>query len=228
VGRCQPGCRFIILHSAFSILHFPTMRLIVGLGNPGREYVGTRHNIGFEVLDAFAARAGWATAPGDFDRQARSKFDGLALDASVSLPSGGTEKVLLLKPRTFMNLSGRAVQAAMAFYQLTPADVMVVLDDLALPCGKLRIRPAGSDGGHNGLRDIQRGLGTNQYPRLRVGIDAPPLRVPGRDYVLGRFSEEQRKLLDPALKRAVDALLTWIDQGVNAAMNRYNAEEKMP
>jgi peptidyl-tRNA hydrolase, PTH1 family len=204
------------------------MRLIVGLGNPGREYVGTRHNIGFEVLVAFAARAGWASGTGDFDRQARSKFDGLALDASVSLPSGGTEKVLLLKPTTFMNLSGRAVQAAMAFYQLTPADVMVVLDDLALPCGKLRIRPAGSDGGHNGLRDIQRGLGTNQYPRLRVGIDAPPLRVPGRDYVLGRFSEEQRKLLDPAVKRAVDALLMWIDQGIDAAMNRFNAEEKMP
>jgi len=201
------------------------MRLIVGLGNPGREYAGTRHNIGFEVLDAFAARAGWAAGPGDFDRQARTKFDGLALDGAVSLPTGGSEKVLLLKPTTFMNLSGRAVQAAMAFYQLTPADVMVVLDDLALPCGKLRIRPAGSDGGHNGLRDIQRALATNQYPRLRVGIDAPPPRVSGRDYVLGRFSEEQRKLLDPAVKRAVDALVTWIEQGINVAMNRYNATD---
>jgi PTH1 family peptidyl-tRNA hydrolase len=204
------------------------MRLIVGLGNPGREYAGTRHNIGFEVLDAFAARAGWTAGPGDFDRQARAKFDGLALDGTVPVPTGGSEKVLLLKPTTFMNLSGRAVQAAMAFYQLTPADVMVVLDDLALPCGKLRIRPGGSDGGHNGLRDIQRALGTNQYPRLRVGIDAAPPRVPGRDYVLGRFSEEQRKLLDPAVKRAVDALLAWIEQGINVAMNRFNAEEKMP
>src|SRR3982750_23890 len=124
-----------------------------------------------------------------------------------------------------MNLSGRSVQAAMAFYQLPPADVRVVLDALALPAGKIRPRAGGSDGGHNGLRDIQRALGTNQYPRLRVGIDAPPPRIPGRDYVLGRFSEEQRKLLDPAVKRAVDALLTWIEQGINVAMNRFNAAE---
>ena len=123
-----------------------------------------------------------------------------------------------------MNLSGRAVQAAMAFYQLTPADVMVVLDDLALPCGKLRLRPGGSDGGHNGLKDIQRALGSNQYPRLRVGIDAPPPRVAGRDYVLGKFSDEQRKSVDPAVKRSVDALLTWVDKGMTAAMNQFNAD----
>ncbi len=202
------------------------MKLIVGLGNPGKQYVGTRHNIGFEVVDAFAARAGWTFGPGDFDRQARSKFDGLTLDGSVSLPSGGTDKVLLLKPATYMNLSGRSVQAAMAFYQLTPADVMVVLDDPALPCGKLRLRANGSDGGHNGLKDIQRALGTPQYPRLRVGIDAPPPRVPGRDYVLGRFSDEQRNLLDPAVQRGVDALLTWIDKGITPAMNQFNAAEE--
>jgi PTH1 family peptidyl-tRNA hydrolase len=200
------------------------MKLLVGLGNPGREYVGTRHNIGFEVLDAFAQRAGWAFGPGDYDRLARTKFDGLALGGTISVPSGGSEKVLLLKPTTYMNLSGRAVQAAIAFYQLTPADVMVVLDDLALPCGKLRLRPGGSDGGHNGLKDIQRALGTAQYPRLRVGIDAPPPRVAGRDYVLGRFSDEQRKCLDLAVKRSVDALLVWIDKGITAAMNQYNAE----
>ena len=199
-------------------------KLIVGLGNPGREYVRTRHNIGFEVLDAFAEKVGWAFGPGEFDRVAKEKFEGLMLNGTVSLPSGGSAKVQLLKPLTYMNLSGRSVQAAMAFYQLTPADVMVVLDDLALPCGKLRIRTGGSDGGHNGLKDIQRALGTTQYPRLRVGIDAPPPRVPGRDYVLGRFSEEQRKQLDPAVKRAVDALLTWADKGINAAMNQFNAE----
>jgi PTH1 family peptidyl-tRNA hydrolase len=201
------------------------MRLIVGLGNPGREYVGTRHNVGFEVLDAFAARAGWAFGPGDFERAAKGKFDGLALDGPVTLASGTAEKVLLLKPMTYMNLSGRSVQSAMAFYQLGPADVMVVLDDLALPCGKLRLRPGGSDGGHNGLKDIQRALGTTQYPRLRVGIDPPPPRVAGRDYVLGRFSEEQRKLVDPALKRSADALLTWIGKGMAAAMNQFNAAE---
>src|SRR4051812_10053293 len=150
---------FCLLPTALCLLR--AMRLIVGLGNPGREYVGTRHNVGFEVLDQFASRLGWIGSPGDFDRMAKSKFDGLALDGSATLSGGGSEKVLLLKPTTFMNLSGRSVQAAMAFYQLAPADVMIVLDDLALPCGKLRIRANGSDGGHNGLKDIQRALGTN-------------------------------------------------------------------
>jgi PTH1 family peptidyl-tRNA hydrolase len=201
------------------------MRLIVGLGNPGREYVATRHNIGFEVLDAFAAKFGWTgPGPGEFERTARSKFEGLTVDGTVSLPGGGSEKVLLLKPMTYMNLSGRSVQAAMAFYQLTPPDIMVVLDDLALPCGKLRIRPGGSDGGHNGLKDIQRALGTPQYPRLRIGIDPPPPRVPGRDYVLGRFSEEQRKLVEPAVNRAAGALVMWIDKGIETVMSQFNAE----
>ena len=203
------------------------MRLIVGLGNPGREYVATRHNIGFEVLDAFASKLGWfGPGPGEFERVAKTKFEGLVYDGTLSLSGGGSEKVLLLKPMTYMNLSGRSVQAAMAFYQLTPPDIMVVLDEMALPAGKLRIRPGGSDGGHNGLKDIQRALGTPQYPRLRIGIDPPPPRVPGRDYVLGRFSEDQRKLVDPALKRAADALVTWIDKGIETAMSQFNAEEK--
>src|SRR5687768_4860601 len=111
------------------------MKLFVGLGNPGREYVGTRHNVGFEVVDRVAEKLGWV-AKGEFDRMARTKFEGLAVDGTI-----GEEKLLLLKPMTYMNLSGQAVQAAMAFYQLSPADVMIVLDDLALPCGKLRIRP---------------------------------------------------------------------------------------
>src|SRR5687768_9932194 len=149
------------------------MRIIAGLGNPGREYVGTRHNIGFEVIDAFAAKLGWTAQSEEFDRIARSNFDALGLDGSVSLHStGGTEKVLLLKPMTYMNLSGRAIQQALKFYQASPRDVMVVLDDLALPAGKLRIRSSGSSGGHNGLKDIERMLGTIEYPRLRVGIDA--------------------------------------------------------
>src|SRR5918999_1477769 len=203
------------------------MRLIVGLGNPGREYVATRHNIGFEVLDTFASKLGWiGSIPGEFERMAKTKFEGLVCDGTLSLSGGGSEKVLLLKPMTYMNLSGRSVQAAMAFYQLTPPDIMVVLDEMALPCGKLRMRPGGSDGGHNGLKDIQRALGTPQYPRLRVGIDPPPPRVPGRDYVLGRFSEEQRKLVDPALNRAAGALVTWIDKGIETAMSQFNAEER--
>ena len=200
------------------------MKLVVGLGNPGKEYAGTRHNIGWEVVDHLAARLGFTGSATEFDRLARTKFEGLALDGSASLPGGGSEKLLLLKPTTYMNLSGRSVQAAMAFCQLTPADVMVVLDDLALPVGRIRLRPGGSDGGHNGLKDIQRALGTNQYPRLRLGIDAPPPRVPGKDYVLGRFSPEQRKLIDPAIVRATGAIVTWIDKGLNAAMNQFNAD----
>jgi PTH1 family peptidyl-tRNA hydrolase len=198
------------------------MHLIVGLGNPGREYVGTRHNVGFDVIDRMAHRTGLTSSSDDFDRVSRMKFDGLALDGNVTAAGGGSAKILLLKPTTFMNLSGRAVQAAMAFYQLTPADVMIVLDDVALPCGKLRIRPGGSDGGHNGLKDIARALGTQQYPRLRIGVDAPPARVPQRDYVLGRFTESQRQKID--LDLAVDALLAWIGKGLNPAMNQFNAE----
>ena len=201
------------------------MRLIVGLGNPGREYVGTRHNIGFEVIDALAYKLAWTASRGEFERLAKAKFDGLTMDGPATLPSGGSEKLLLLEPMTYMNLSGRSVQAAMAFYDLTPADVLIVLDDVALPCGRLRLRSAGSSGGHNGLKDIERALGTNQYPRLRIGIDPPPPRVPQKDYVLGRFSDEQRKALDPAVNRATSAILTWAEKGIEAAMNVYNPEE---
>lgn len=200
------------------------MKLVVGLGNPGREYVATRHNVGFEVLDRLASRLGLIAKESEFDRVARTNLDGLALDGSVTLGGGMQERVLLLKPMTFMNLSGRSVQAAKAFYQLSNDDLMIVLDDIALPCGKIRLRQAGSPGGHNGLRDIERALGTNAYPRLRIGIDPPPPRVPQRDYVLGRFSEEQRKSLGPAIDRAGDALLAWMEKGILSAMSRFNAD----
>jgi PTH1 family peptidyl-tRNA hydrolase len=203
------------------------MRLVVGLGNPGSEYVGTRHNIGWEVVDRLAQRLGWISKSEEFNRLAKTKFDGLAMDATISLHgSGGTEKLLLLKPTTYMNLSGRSVQSAMAFYQLAPTDVIIVLDDVALPCGKLRIRTGGSSGGHNGLKDIERALGTSQYPRLRIGIDPPPPRHPQRDYVLGRFTAEQRAKIDPAVDRAAGAIMTWIESGITTAMNRFNAEEE--
>lgn len=200
------------------------MKLVVGLGNPGREYVGTRHNVGFEVLDRLAVKCGMIPAASDFDRVARSNFEGLALDGPVMLGGGKQERFLLLKPLTYMNLSGRSVQAAKAFYQLSDDDLMIVLDDLALPCGKIRLRANGSTGGHNGLRDIERALGTSDYARLRVGIDPKPERVPQRDYVLTRFSEEQRKRVNPAIDRAAEALVTWAEQGVVTAMNRFNAE----
>jgi PTH1 family peptidyl-tRNA hydrolase len=199
------------------------MRLVVGLGNPGPDYVGTRHNIGWEVLDALAARLRFIARPQDFNSAARTKFEGWAIDGAVKTQATD-EKILLLKPTTYMNLSGRSVQPAMAFYQLSPADIIVVLDDLALPCGRLRIRKGGSSGGHNGLKDIQRALATDQYPRLRIGIDPAPPRIPGRDYVLGRFTTAQRNVLDPAIDRAVDALLMWIEKGIDPAMNAFNVD----
>jgi peptidyl-tRNA hydrolase, PTH1 family len=202
------------------------MFLVVGLGNPGADYVGTRHNIGWDVLDELAARCGLIANGQEFNRLARKKFDGLTLDGSIPVPGGTSEKLLLLKPTTYMNDSGRSVQAALSFFQITPIQMMVVLDDLALPAGKLRIRKSGSSGGHNGLKDIERVLATDQYPRLRLGIDAPPQNIPGRDYVLGRFSDEQKKRVAPAVGRAADAIRTWIEKGIDASMNAFNANEE--
>jgi PTH1 family peptidyl-tRNA hydrolase len=201
------------------------MKLIVGLGNPGKEYVGTRHNVGFEAVEQFASRLGWIASPDAFQASAKKKFNALAVDGVVNRQAGEAEKILLLEPLTYMNLSGQSVQAAMAFYNVFPQDLLVVLDDLALPCGRIRLRGNGSSGGHNGLKDIQRAIGTDQYPRLRIGIDAPPERVPGKDYVLGRFTPAQREQLDPAVARACGAMLTWIDQGLNAAMNAFNQKD---
>ena len=200
------------------------MKLVVGLGNPGSQYTGTRHNVGYETVEFLAYRLGWTRGCNEFDRRAKAKFDGLAMDGPASI-GGVSDKLLLLKPTTFMNASGRAVQQAVAFYQLPPTDLMVVLDDMALPCGRLRLRNGGSSGGHNGLKDIEQLLGTDQYPRLRIGIDAPPPRRPWRDYVLERFTEAQRDLVDPAITRAADAVLVWMKDGIEAAMNLYNAAE---
>ena len=200
------------------------MKLIVGLGNPGREYVGSRHNIGFEVLDRLAAKVGLIAKSADFDRQARSSFDGLLIDGPVSLGGGKLERFLLLKPTTYMNLSGKALGVAKGFFQVPTDDLMVIVDDLALPCGNIRLRADGSAGGHNGLRDIERVLGTNVYPRLRVGIDPKPQRMDQKDYVLGRFTEEQRKNVEPAIDRAAEALLIWARDGLTAASNVFNAK----
>lgn len=198
------------------------MRLVVGLGNPGSNYVGTRHNVGYEVVESLAARLGWIDRPESFKRMARGRFDGLALDGRVAT-AAGEEKLLLLEPTTYMNLSGRSVRAAVDFYQVAPADVMVVLDDLALPAGRLRMRASGSSGGHNGLKDVERCLGTVDYPRLRIGIDPKPPFIPQADYVLQRFAPEQRKLVDEAIARACGAIMTWIDRGIEPAMSQFNA-----
>jgi PTH1 family peptidyl-tRNA hydrolase len=199
------------------------MKLVVGLGNPGREYLGTRHNVGFEVVEQLASQLGWIGSPEQFKLRAKSRFNGLTLDGLISLATG-QEKVLLLEPMTYMNLSGNSILAAMTFYQVSPVDLMVVLDDVALPAGRLRLRASGSSGGHNGLKDIERALGTMDYPRLRVGIDAPPPPIEQKDYVLGKFTAEQRRLIDPAIRRACDAIVTWAERGIERAMNQFNAE----
>lgn len=189
------------------------MRLIVGLGNPGPDYARTRHNAGFMVLDRLALKQGIV-----FDDQARTRFHALALDVTIA-----GEKCLLLKPITFMNRSGLSVSEAVNFHKVELTDMLIIVDDLALPMGSIRLRPEGSAGGHNGLSDIERSLGTQAYPRLRFGIDARG-RVPQKDYVLGRFSPEQQLKLDFVLDKSCDAIQAWIRDGMPKAMSLYNAE----
>lgn len=186
------------------------MKLIVGLGNPGPEYDDTRHNVGFVVLDRLARRF----APGAI---ARSKFQGAVIETSL-----GDEKVLLLKPLTYMNRSGQSIAEAVGFYKIDSAtDLLVLVDDTALPCGVIRVRGEGSAGGHNGLEDIEQKLGTSQYPRLRIGVDARG-QIPQKDYVLGRFRPDQLELIEPALNEAVDAAICWVREGTAATMNGFN------
>jgi PTH1 family peptidyl-tRNA hydrolase len=184
------------------------MKLVVGLGNPGSKYEGTRHNIGFEVVDRLAAGGPGAT----FAR----KFDGLLAEAEIDY-----HRVLLLKPQTFMNLSGRSVGQAVRFYKLDPADLLVVCDDLSLPLGKLRLRGGGSDGGQKGLRDITAALGTDAFCRLRLGIGDRGT-VDASDFVLNRFRSSERPVIDDALILASQAVAVWVTQGLAAAMNRFN------
>ena len=188
----------------------PPMKLIVGLGNPGSEYARTRHNAGFLVVDRLAEKRGLTGA--------KSKFHAGVLEGRLA-----GEKVMLMQPTTYMNRSGLSVGEAASFYKLEPSDVMVIVDDVALPVGRIRLRKSGSTGGHNGLADVARVLGTSSYPRLRIGID-PPGRAPQKDYVLGKFTDEQQKQLDPALDRACEAIECWIAEGIDKAMSLYNAE----
>jgi peptidyl-tRNA hydrolase, PTH1 family len=193
------------------------MKLIVGLGNPGSQYQRTRHNVGFMALDRFAQKHGAANY-----RVAHESFL-----ADVLLNG---EKLLLLKPQTFMNLAGRAVASAMAFYKLPLENLLVVVDDIAIPAGTIRLRPSGSAGGHNGLRDIESALDSlaattgksgQDYHRLRIGID-PPGIVPQKDYVLAAFTPEQKPKIESALDSAVEAIALWAAQGITPAMNRFN------
>jgi PTH1 family peptidyl-tRNA hydrolase len=183
-------------------------KLVVGLGNPGSAYSGTRHNIGFEVVDAVAEALGTDVR--------KRKFGGRLGSTEYS-----DKRILLLKPWRYMNRSGGPCATARGFYKLALSDVLVVTDDLALEIGQLRLRPKGSAGGHNGLRDIIDELGSEEFARLRVGIGASGVADTVK-YVLSRPSAEERKVLDGAVQRAKDAVFCWIERGIDEAMNRFN------
>ena len=184
------------------------MKVVVGLGNPGSRYSGTRHNVGYAVIDSLAQspRAG----------RFQNRFQ-----AQVAEAREGEIKVLLVKPETFMNLSGRSVRQVIDFYQVPATELLVVCDDVNLPLGRLRFRARGTHGGHNGLRDIQGHLGTTEYSRLRIGVSAPE-RKDMIDHVLGRFRPSEQAVMNEAVETAAQAVVVWIDRGIDVCMNQYN------
>jgi PTH1 family peptidyl-tRNA hydrolase len=189
---------------------FAMVKLVAGLGNPGRKYAKTRHNLGFMVVDLLAEREGasFKKRKGDFSQS--------------TIPVGGANRTLL-KPSTFMNLSGLAVSYAARFYELSPREILVVCDDISLPLGKIRIRSRGSDGGHKGLRSIVEELGSNDFPRLRIGIGTPENPdYPVEDFVLSKFSRAEEKAISEAIRTAVSAVETIVRDGVEAAQQTYN------
>jgi peptidyl-tRNA hydrolase, PTH1 family len=187
------------------------MKLVVGLGNPGNKYEGTRHNVGFEAIDRLA-REFQAASP-------REKFDGKVWECVLE-----GEKSLLLEPETFMNRSGGSVRKALDFYQIPLDELLVVCDDFNLPLGQLRIRSSGSDGGQNGLADVIRCLGTQEFARLRIGIGPVPPRWDPADFVLGKFTADQRGEIDLQVARAADAVRMWVAEGVTPTANRFNGK----
>jgi PTH1 family peptidyl-tRNA hydrolase len=185
------------------------MKLIVGLGNPGAKYDGTRHNVGFAAVDLLAARHGaqWETAP-------------KGADALVA--RWRAEDVVLAKPLTFMNLSGEAVVPLLQFYKIEIADLLVVVDEVQLETGRIRVRPDGSAGGHNGLKSIIASLGTHAFPRLRIGVGRGDSRRDLADHVLARFEPDERDTIAAAIAEAADAAELFVAEGPIAAMNRFN------
>lgn len=184
------------------------MKAIVGLGNPGREYAGTRHNIGFDVVDEVARRWNVQLRP----------WKSVADVVVVS-----TRGAVLVEPQTFMNLSGDAVSRLSAFHKLTPEDVLVVVDEVQLPVGRLRARRSGSAGGHNGLKSVIQHLGT-EFPRLRIGIGRGDPKLDLADHVLSRFARDERDSVADAVNRAADAVELFVEDGLEAVMSRFNAE----
>lgn len=185
------------------------MRLVIGLGNPGSKYVGTRHNIGFDVVKELAKR---------FDvGPAQKKFDADVQDVWIH-----GEKVFLITPLTFMNLSGQSVRQFVDFYQPAPTELVVICDDMNLPAGRIRWRQSGSAGGQNGLSDIIRRLGHQEIPRLRVGIGRPPGKMEATAWVLGRFRETEMEAVDYSIVRSADSIEKWCSDGIETTMNQFN------
>ncbi|MFW6125268.1 MAG: aminoacyl-tRNA hydrolase [Pirellulales bacterium] len=184
------------------------LSIIAGLGNPGRRYDGTRHNVGFAVLAELARRHG-AGKP-------RTRFEGELAEALVA-----SRRVLLVAPHTFMNASGRCIRQVVHYYRVPLHDLLVVCDDLNLPLGKLRIRRGGSAGGHNGLVSLIEHLGTEEFPRLRLGV-GPAEGRDAAEHVLDRFTKQEREIIDEAVGRAADAVAVWLGEGIEAAMNQFN------
>ena len=186
-----------------------SMKLVVGLGNPGRKYDGTRHNVGFRVIAELAKKHGQG--------KAKQAFQGEVVEALLD-----SQRALLLCPHTLMNLSGGSVLEARDFYKIPHEDLLIVSDDMNLALGKLRFRGSGSSGGQKGLEDVIRRLGTDQVPRLRIGIGGPPAGRDGADFVLGRFTKAELPDIDEAIWRAADAVEVWAREGLAVSMNRYN------
>lgn len=193
-------------------------KIIAGLGNPGRRYEQTRHNLGFVVVEQLVDRFS-AEEP-------REAFDARIWQGRRGEPG---QKLLLLQPQTYMNRSGRSVGAAMRFYKVPPENLLVVMDDLDLQPGQVRVRASGSPGGHKGLADIQRALGTDEVPRLRIGIGSAPPPMEAADYVLMKIEDEdQRALYAEAVETAARAAEAWVTRGVRWVMDRYNRRAEKP
>ena len=191
----------------------PAGRFVVGLGNPERRYEDTRHNVGFMVLSELRKR--WSFGRG------RSQFHGRCWSGSIA-----GRPARLLAPRTYMNRSGTAVAEMMRYYSAAPETMLMVLDDMALPPGRLRARGRGSSGGHKGLADILAAVGTQELPRLRIGIGAPPAGVEPVEYVLSEFGEDEKPVVFPAIRRAADAVEDWAREGISYVMNHYNQDTR--
>lgn len=187
------------------------MKIVVGLGNPGVKYTQTRHNVGFDVLASIASR--YAVG------RPKAKFNAEVAETIIK-----NQKIVLISPLTFMNLSGQSVRAAIDFFKVSFEDLIIVCDDINLDVGRIRIRPGGSAGGQNGLKDIIQRSGTDKVPRLRLGVGRVPARWDAADFVLGKFDEDDRHLVDAGIERAADAIEIWIGSGIQTAMNRYNLD----